>query len=89
MVVGVIDGSHIPMIAPSIDKYAYVNLKQYHSINIQAICDSNLIFQDVVARWPGSRHKSFILQYSTVYDEFESDEFRDCWLLGDSKYPLN
>ena len=55
---------------------------------MQAICDSNLIFQDVVARWPGSHHDSFILQSSTVYDRFENDEFRDCWLFGDSEYPL-
>ena len=61
VVLDAIDGSHIPMIAPSIDEYAYVNRKQYHSINMQAICDSNLIFQDVVARWPGSHHDFFIL----------------------------
>ena len=87
MVVGAIDGSHIPMIAPSIDEYAYVIRKQYHSINMQAICDSNLIFQDVAATWPESHHDFCILQSSTVYDRFENDEFGDCWLLGDSGYP--
>ena len=87
-VIGVVDGSHIPMIAPSVDEYAYVNRKQFHSINIQAVCDANLIFQDVVARWPGSHHNSFILQSSNVYDWFENDEFGDCWLLGGSGYPL-
>ena len=58
MVVGAIDGSHLPMIAPFIDEYAYVSRKQYHSINMRAICDSNLIFQDVAGRWPGSHHDS-------------------------------
>ena len=87
-VVGAVDGSHIPMIAPAYDEYAYVNRKQFHSINMQAICDANLVFQDVVARWPGSHHDSFILQSSSVYDRFENDEFGDCWLLGDSGYPL-
>ena len=62
MVLGAIDVSHIPIIAPSIDEYAYINRKQYHSMNMQAICDSNLNFQDVVATWPGSHHDSFILQ---------------------------
>ena len=60
-VIGAVDGSHIPMIAPSVDEYAYVNRKQFHSISMLAICDANLIFQDVVARWPGSHHDSFIL----------------------------
>ena len=87
-VICAVDGSHIPMIAPSVDECAYVNRKQFHSINMQAICDANLIFQDVVARWPGSHHDSFILQSSNIYDRFENDEFGDCWLLGDSGYPL-
>ena len=95
MVVGAIDGSHNRTIALSVDKYAYVNRKQYYSINklsaTQAICNSNLIFQDVIARWPGSHHDSFTLQSSTVrlyvYDRFDNDEFGDCWLLGDSGYP--
>ena len=55
---------------------------------MQAICDANLVFRDVVARWPGSHHDSFILQSSSVYDRFENDEFGDCWLLRDSGYPL-
>ena len=88
MVLGAIDGLHIPMIAPSIDVYAHINRKQYHSINMLAICDSNLVFQDVVARWPGLRHDSFILQSSAVYDRFENDKLGDFWLLGDSGYPL-
>ena len=87
-VVGAVDGSHIPMIAPTYGEYAYVNRKQFYSINMQAICDANLVFQDVMARWPGSHHDSFILQSSSVYDRFENDEFGDCWLLGDSGYPL-
>ena len=36
MVVGAIEWSHIPIIAPSIDEYTYVNRKQYHLIKIQA-----------------------------------------------------
>ena len=87
-VVGAVDGSHIPTIAPAYDEYAFVNRKQFHSINMQAICDASLVFEDVVARWPGSHHDSFISQFSPVYDRLENDEFGDCWLLGDSGYPL-
>ena len=60
-VFGAVVGSHIPMIAPAYDEYVYVNRKQFHSINMQAICDADLVFRDVVARWPGSHHDSFIL----------------------------
>ena len=88
-VVGAVDGSHIPMIAPAYDEYAYVNRKQFHSINTQDICDAKLVFQDFVARWPRSHHDPFILQSSFVYDRFENDEFGDCWRLEDSGHPLN
>ena len=88
-VIRAIDSTHIRIIAPSEGEYAYVNRKRYHSINIQAICNANLIFRDVVAKWPGSHHYSFILKASTLHDRFESGEFGNCWLLGDSGYPLN
>ena len=77
-VISAVDGSHIPMMAPSVNGYDYVNRKQFHSINMQAISDVNLIFQDVVARWPGSHHDSFILLSSNVYNRSENDEFGDC-----------
>ena len=88
-VIGAIDSSHIRIIVlPSEDDYAYVNRKRYHSINNQATCDANHIFRDVVAKWPGLHHDSFILEASTVHDRIENGEFGDCWLIGDSGYPL-
>ena len=83
-VIGAIDGSHIHIIAPSEDEYAYVNRKRKHSIKIQAICNANLIFRDEVAKWPGSHHGSFILEAPTAHDRFESGEFGNSRLLGDS-----
>ena len=46
-VIGAIDGSHICIIAPYEDEYAYVNRKRF----IQAVCNANLIFRDVVAKF--------------------------------------
>ena len=60
LVLGCIDGSHVPIIAPSENEEIYVNRKNEHSINIQAICDNDLKFIDVVAKWPGSTHDAFI-----------------------------
>ena len=87
-VLGCIDGTHIPIIAPIEREYLYVNRKKFHSISVQAICDANLCFLDVVAKWPGSSHDSFSLQVSRVYDRFEASDFGEGWLLGDSGYPL-
>ncbi|KAK4312648.1 hypothetical protein Pmani_015944 [Petrolisthes manimaculis] len=45
-VIGLIDGSHIPIAAPSLNEDIYVNRKNFHSLNIQAVCDANQIFLD-------------------------------------------
>ena len=83
-----IDGTHSSIIAPSQDECANINRKIFHSINVQSVCDSNIIFEDVVSKWPGSHHDSFILQSSALYQKFENNSFGDAWLLGNSGYPL-
>ena len=87
-VIGCIDGSHIQIIASHQDEFAYVNRKKFHSINIQGICNANLLFLDVVAIWRGSSHNSFILQTSQVNKDFENGKNADNWILGESGYPL-
>ena len=89
-VIGAIDGTHIPIIAPAKDEHLFVNRKGFHSINVQvkvcrfpektyskffkrfcfamqAICDANMVFLDVVCKYPGSCHDSLILCHSKVY----------------------
>ncbi|XP_044185482.1 putative nuclease HARBI1 [Thunnus albacares] len=39
-VIGCIDGTHIPITAPSHNEANYVNRKSIHSINVQIICDA-------------------------------------------------
>ena len=43
-VIGCIDGSHIPIVAPQEDEFVFFNRKGFHSTIIQAVCDSNLFF---------------------------------------------
>ena len=89
-VLGCIDCTHIPIRAPSLpeDEYSYINRKQFHSINVQAVCNVNMEFTNVTARWPGGHHDSFILGLSSVGRWFESDSLHEGWLLGDSGYAL-
>lgn len=42
--IGIIDTSHIRIIAPT-EEWDFVNRKRYHSINVQGICDHKCIPQ--------------------------------------------
>ncbi|CAH1382911.1 unnamed protein product [Tenebrio molitor] len=60
-VIGVIDCTHVAIYPPQIHnnlypEHIYVYRKNYHSINVQLICDSNLKITNVNARFPGSTH---------------------------------
>ena len=88
VVLGCINDTHIPIIAPSQKKCAYINRKNFHLSNVQGVCDPNTIFEDVVAKWPESHHDSLILQSSALYQKFENNCFDDAWLLGGSGYQL-
>ena len=53
-VVGAIDGTHIRIVAPSVNEHLFINRKRYHSINVQVIFDAKYRTHDVVPKWPGS-----------------------------------
>lgn len=80
--IGVIDGTHIAITAPHTDPHLYVNRKRYHSINCQVVVDSDYQFLDVVAKWPGCSHDSFIWNNSSLRTRISTGEFGEGWLLG-------
>jgi hypothetical protein len=60
-IIGLIDGTHIPLKSPpGIREIQFVCRKGGHSINIQLVCDADMIFRDAVVKYPGSTHDSFI-----------------------------
>ena len=81
-VIGAIDCTHIPIKAPSLNEEAYVNRKGVHTINVQAVCDADMRLLNVVAKWPGSSHDSFIWRSSGLHDMFERGHVQGGWLLG-------
>lgn len=87
-VVGAIDGTHVRIVAPSVNEHLYINRKRYHSINVQIVVDANYRIINVVARWPGSVHDARILDESGLKVLFENNHVpAGCYLLGDSGYP--
>ena len=59
---------------------AFVNRKQFYSINVQAVCDSDAF---IVARWSGSTHDSRIFENSKIADKLRNGAL-DGILVGDS-----
>ncbi|CAC5390379.1 HARBI1 [Mytilus coruscus] len=54
--IGVIDGTHVRIQAPTTDEASYVNRKGYHNINVQAVCDADGKFTNINTSWPGNAH---------------------------------
>ena len=100
-IVGAIDGCHIEIKAPPENHEDYYNRKQFYSIVLQAIVDSDLLFRHVTAGYPGSVHDSRILSFSRVKDLADNREILTTpvktmqaedarpMLVGDSAYPLS
>lgn len=99
---GAIDGSHIPIKAPTDEPDAYYNRKGFHSIVLQAVVDCFLTFTDVFVGYPGRVHDARVLANSGIFLAAQSagtafpggqDQVIDgirvpVLLLGDPAYPL-
>lgn len=88
-VIGTIDCTHIKIAGqggPAGEIFR--NRKQFFSLNVQSVSSYDLKFQDIVARWPGSTHDSFIFDKSRIKMRFEAGEFGKSVLLGDGGYKL-
>jgi len=85
-VIGAIDCTHVRIIRPNKENVmAFVNRKQFYSINVQAVCDSDDFMTNIVALWPGSTQDSLIFENGNIADKLRNGAF-DGILLGDSGY---
>ena len=58
-------------------------------VRIQVVCNADLIFIDVVSKWPGSVHDAAILRHSSLFASMERHHRHlDGIILGDSAYML-
>ena len=87
-VLGLVDGTHVRIQKPSENEADYVNRNFYHSINVQAICQHDGRFIDLLARFPGSVHDSLIWKLSQAGIYIENNFSVGEHILGDSGYML-
>ncbi|XP_031329213.1 putative nuclease HARBI1 [Photinus pyralis] len=87
--IGAIDCTHVKILSPGGDNAEiYRNRKQFFSFNVQAVCDADLRFINIVARWQGSAHDSTIFNNSRLRARLEQNEFDGCVIVGDSGYAV-
>lgn len=87
--IGALDCTHVKVQSPGgINAETYRNRKGFFSFNVQAICNAELQFQDVVCRWPGSAHDANIFRNSRVRNDFERGMYNEDFLVADSGYAV-
>ncbi|KAK3866822.1 hypothetical protein Pcinc_027669 [Petrolisthes cinctipes] len=85
--IGCIDGILIPIRNPGgMDSELYRCHKDFHAINIMAVCSASLMFTALVGNWPGSAHDSRIFNESVLCHQLQQGHYQG-YLLGDSAYP--
>ncbi|XP_061103953.1 putative nuclease HARBI1 [Conger conger] len=86
-VLGLVDGTLIPLLNPSLVDPSWICRKHFPAVNTQVVDHDGLIV-DIVARWPGSIHDSFVWANSAVGQKAGRGMFGRSIFLGDSGYPL-
>ncbi|CAM5143860.1 unnamed protein product [Eretmochelys imbricata] len=97
---GVIDGAHIPILAPAHLASEYVNRKGYFSMVLQALVDHCECFIDINAGCPRKVHDAHIFWNTGLFRKLQAGTFfpdqkiilgeveMPIVILGDSTYPL-
>lgn len=86
-VIGALDGTHIPIHKPQNNNYVFINMKGYASINRMGVCNADVMLTNLVTKYPGSSHDSFVLRSSSLFERFPR-EVPNGLLLGYSGYSL-
>ncbi|KAJ1201616.1 hypothetical protein NDU88_005422 [Pleurodeles waltl] len=87
-VLGAIDCTHVRLVPPAATEHLYRNRKHTHSINVQAIVDHQGLFTNIVAKYPGSVHDSFICCHSTINQHFQDGRYGNGLLVADQGYGI-
>lgn len=70
-VAGAVDGTLIPILAPSINENDYVDRHGQHSINAMVVVGPDFEFFYARERWPGSVHDNRVLRNSSLFEKWE------------------
>ncbi|XP_074856258.1 ciliary-associated calcium-binding coiled-coil protein 1 isoform X1 [Carettochelys insculpta] len=87
---GALDGTHIPICAAEDSRGRFLNRKDYHSVVLQALVDSQGRFLDIYVGWPGSTHDTRVFRNSGLCRRLEAGTYIPQWEIpvGDTTMPL-
>ncbi|KAH8008742.1 hypothetical protein HPB51_003389 [Rhipicephalus microplus] len=86
-VVGAIDGCHARIARPTDSEQSYYNRKKFHSIILQGVCDTDMMFTSIFIGIPGRAHDSRVLHDNFFYEEAAA-KCEGGYLVEDAAYPL-
>ena len=81
-VLGAIDCMHVQLVPTPATAHIYCNHSDTYFINVQAIVDCKGQLTNVVAKYPGSAHDSYIFRHSTVNQLFQDGLYENSLLIG-------
>ncbi|XP_068035134.1 copper chaperone for superoxide dismutase isoform X1 [Anomalospiza imberbis] len=87
-VLGLVGAMHVALRAPADNEPLFRNAANFHSINMQVVCDRRGHITNVVAKFPGSCANATVLENSALARLMEGSRPEGGWLLGDRSYPL-
>ncbi|RVX08681.1 Protein ALP1-like [Vitis vinifera] len=86
--IGVIDGTHIPVVVPRDRKIPYIGRKGVTTQNVMAVCDFNMCFTFAWAGWEGAAHDAQVFLEALRRPELGfPDPPRGKYYLVDAGYP--
>ena len=100
-VIGAIDATHVPIVAPPKDPVDCFCRKQMYTINTQAVVDADMNFIDISSGFLGSVHDARVLRASAIFNQAENGQILTRptlnienltvkpMIIGDGAYPLS
>ncbi|XP_066595453.1 uncharacterized protein [Prorops nasuta] len=91
-VIGAIDGTHIPILAPHVNFESYRTRKCTYVITLQAVCTTELVFTDCFVGNAGSVNDCRIFRNSDLWkcvmENYSEFFLNNEYIIGDKAYPV-
>ena len=71
-VVGTLDSCHLPVHVKKRERGSFYNYKNFHSLQLQAVCLPNRLFTDCFVGYPGCAHSAAVYRDSPLSEDIKT-----------------